>query len=354
MMRVLLADDEPLELLNLQALFQRAEGTYDLRMAENGYQAIDILEQEPVDIAFLDIRMPGMDGIEVLQTIAERWPDTEVAIVSAYGEFSYAQRALELGATAYLLKPFGTAEFYRILQKVTERHAERNVTKPLIQQSLLEKALFSPEPIDSDLLQSYYGFLPETVVVMQTSQVELEEQLRKNLTADMGVWAPEKIDSVSVFLAKKEKLAEVQQILLRSKLLHPDEAILYAIGESSDVRKAYKAALAQLRENNNTIVQHCLEFIQENYQQSLTLTEVASAVHVSPSHLNRLLKKELGCTFVDILSTTRIEKAKELLKKAYSIDYVADCTGFSSLAYFTVTFKKVTGQSPTSYRRGKS
>ncbi len=112
-------------------------------------------------------------------------------------------------------------------------------------------------------------------------------------------------------------------------------------GEDETVREAgnylVKAALAYIRE-------HCTE-------QHLSLSEVAEHVYVSQWHLSKLLNRETGQSFFDLLSGMRISRAKELLADpAIRIHEIAERTGFSDVAHFSRSFKKIMGCTPGEYR----
>ena len=99
------------------------------------------------------------------------------------------------------------------------------------------------------------------------------------------------------------------------------------------------------------IVKNALAYIRENYNHKITLTEVADNTYVSQWHLSKLLNRHTGQSFSEILNTTRVEEAKELLKNpALRIGDVAEEVGFLDLAHFSRVFKKVTGISANEYR----
>jgi DNA-binding NtrC family response regulator len=73
----------------------------------NGTDALKLMEQRPFDVVLLDLRMPGLDGMSVLKTIKQKWPDSEVIIITGYPEVESAKEAVTLGAYDYLAKPVG-------------------------------------------------------------------------------------------------------------------------------------------------------------------------------------------------------------------------------------------------------
>lgn len=99
------------------------------------------------------------------------------------------------------------------------------------------------------------------------------------------------------------------------------------------------------------IVKKAIEYIHANYQEQLTLNDVASHVYVSPSYVSRMFSRELSKNFVDYLNEVRIDKAKELLRDVrYKTYEIADKVGIQDARYFSRLFKKYTGQTPTEFR----
>ncbi len=117
MITAYIADDEIWIVLGLTKLLQRSD--FDINVigtANNGLTAREEIEALKPEIVFTDIRMPGMTGLELLQSIHESSPETEVVIISGYAEFEYAQQAVKLHAYDYLLKPIKEEELKRVLE----------------------------------------------------------------------------------------------------------------------------------------------------------------------------------------------------------------------------------------------
>ncbi len=99
------------------------------------------------------------------------------------------------------------------------------------------------------------------------------------------------------------------------------------------------------------IVYKVSEYVKTNFQGKLTLDEVAEHVYLSRSHLSRILKEELGCTFTEYVNRLRIDRSKIYLMDARrSIADIAVAVGFDDQSYFTRVFKKATGVSPGKFR----
>lgn len=99
------------------------------------------------------------------------------------------------------------------------------------------------------------------------------------------------------------------------------------------------------------IVKNAIKYIEEHYTERLTLLEVAEQTYVSQWHLSKLLNKDTGHSFSELLNMTRIKKAKELLAdQSLRIGEIAEKVGFLDMAHFSRVFKKITGVSANEYR----
>jgi response regulator RpfG family c-di-GMP phosphodiesterase len=116
----LIVDDEP-RLRQVFMHLMRNDG-FDCLEAENGEQAIDVLERQSVMLVMSDLRMPKLDGIELLREIRARWPDTAVVMITAVADVEVAVSCLAVGAMDYLTKPFHLEEVRaRVAQALEKR-----------------------------------------------------------------------------------------------------------------------------------------------------------------------------------------------------------------------------------------
>jgi len=113
--RVLVVDDDQGILDSFEALLG---DRYDLVKAENGYKALRILENDPPNLIFLDIKMPGIDGIDILRRLRKEKREVEVVIITASNQESVEDEAKSLGVTDYLKKPLDIFEIDRVTTQV--------------------------------------------------------------------------------------------------------------------------------------------------------------------------------------------------------------------------------------------
>jgi len=126
-MKVLIVDDEPFALLRLERLLREAS-VEEVLKAQNAYEAKKILEENPdIDAVFLDIRMPGKDGVQLAQEIVGERDDVFIVFQTAYDEHSL--QAFEVGAIGYLTKPYFLEDVIRVLNRIKKFRGE----KPRIQ-----------------------------------------------------------------------------------------------------------------------------------------------------------------------------------------------------------------------------
>jgi two-component system response regulator HydG len=118
--RILVADDEESHRIMLRAVLQ--EEGYEVAEAADGPEAIRAVEQEPFDLILLDIRMPGMNGIEALMEIRKISPYVPVLMMTAYSSVKTAVDALKAGAFEYLIKPLDIDELKILIEKALEHY----------------------------------------------------------------------------------------------------------------------------------------------------------------------------------------------------------------------------------------
>jgi two-component system response regulator HydG len=100
---ILIVDDE--QVVRLSQLRSLATANFEATAVGSGAEALSLMECRTFDVVFLDIRMPDIDGITVLKTIKQRWPESEVIIITGYATIDTPKEAVKLGAYHYLVKP---------------------------------------------------------------------------------------------------------------------------------------------------------------------------------------------------------------------------------------------------------
>lgn len=143
MLCVLLCDDEPsvTEFLKKNIPWESL-GFNRILSAKNGNEALTVFSEVKVDLLITDIRMPGMDGLELLSSVRKKCPDTHCILLTAYGDFEYARTALKLGVDNYLLKPIQISELIDSIENTVDNiYLHRKNQDVLFQENILRRWL---------------------------------------------------------------------------------------------------------------------------------------------------------------------------------------------------------------------
>jgi two-component system response regulator YesN len=121
MIEVLLVDDEAYVVESLQQTIPWKEmGVQHVHIASSVNDALQVLEEQPIDIVVTDIRMPGMSGLEFIERINQKWKHIKCILLTGYADFEYAKKAIQLHAFDYLLKPVDDEEFINTISNAVD------------------------------------------------------------------------------------------------------------------------------------------------------------------------------------------------------------------------------------------
>lgn len=154
MLKVLIADDEKNICLMIQKLIAWEDyGMEVIGLAHNGIDAVNVMEEKRPDIVISDIRMPGYDGLEIVQKAHDMKLTADFVIISGYKYFEYAHKALNLGVEHYLLKPIDKKELEETLKKIAQKR-KAYLRKAEEEEELKEQAKSSRRKIQKHFLSS--------------------------------------------------------------------------------------------------------------------------------------------------------------------------------------------------------
>ncbi|MCT8139157.1 response regulator [Anaerobacillus sp. CMMVII] len=141
--KLLIVDDEQIEREGMEAILQKAFANVEIKQAKNGRLAVEMAGEFQPDLILMDIKMPGMTGLEAIQLIREQFTQIKFIMVTAFDTFEFARQAIKLGVKDYLLKPSKATEIVdtvgRVLKEIeAEQHA---FVLQNVQQNALKKTL---------------------------------------------------------------------------------------------------------------------------------------------------------------------------------------------------------------------
>ena len=178
--RVLVVDDEPMVCLALTNWLE--EENYFAQAVEDGPQAIGAVREENWDIVLLDLRMPGMDGMEVLKQVKEIAPQTVVIMMTAYASIPGAVQAMQEGAYDYIVKPLDVDQLTLMLQRIVE-HQQLITENILLRKRLTEQYEFEDIIGRSEAMQEVFEMIKAVTDTNATVLITGETGTGKELVA---------------------------------------------------------------------------------------------------------------------------------------------------------------------------
>ncbi|MFD0680398.1 MULTISPECIES: response regulator transcription factor [unclassified Paenibacillus] len=339
MFRILIADDEPMIRKGLQKLIQQSgQPIASLRLAENGADALQQIQEERPDFLFTDIRMPKMDGLELCRQVAELDPDIHIVVVSGYNDFEYAQKCVSYGVKEYILKPINKKAVETALVKLAHLRAKQ-MTQAFVSVNRLEEWVAVAE----DAIWS----LKHTVLL------ELLLKARRELTS-YNLRLNQLVDLLGEFSVLLNKRLNERDVFSFSERLQ-----LYDVSSIDEAWTRFEASLELLFQDLRIKrkgklrdpVEEAKHYIEDHLAEEVSLEEVADRIGLNASYFSQLFKQSTQETFVQYRTRRRIEKAKKLLAQPhYRITDISGEVGYADHPHFTKTFKKYTGLLPSEFR----
>ena len=205
MYNILLTDDEQIMVDSLTFILNKNfSEQVQLFSATSGTEALEIVAKNQIDIIFMDINMPGLNGLETVRYIMHSKPETVVIILSAFDEFQYAQEAVSLGAFKYLTKPVNRNTVIDTVREAmsavdkkrgqlsneVELHKKLDLVSPMVESDFIYSAAFGGDNDVSD----YFSYLE----IESGASVVLKFQTRKaknfsKSTRKSGVFSHQKL-----------------------------------------------------------------------------------------------------------------------------------------------------------------
>jgi DNA-binding response OmpR family regulator len=212
--RILVVDDEATTRISLAELL-RLEG-YDVSIAASGEDALEVIDRNPpFDLMVLDIKMPGMDGLQLTEAVQRRSPDTVIILLTAFGTLETAIQALRRGAHDYLLKPCPVSQILESVRKgLSKRHQERQ-RKELVsrlEQTLSElRAIEQPDAAVAPPVSSVERYL-------EVQDVRLDRERHQVWIGDRPVdLTPTEFKLLSYLMERADQVCSPQQLVRQAQ-----------------------------------------------------------------------------------------------------------------------------------------
>ncbi|QNK57918.1 response regulator [Paenibacillus sp. PAMC21692] len=360
MLRVLVVEDAPIIRSSIIKSVERFDPTVIVSgEAANGVEALEWLEDYHADLCITDVKMPHMDGLELIFQLGNRYPEMVAIVVSSYDEFDYAKQSIELDAIDYILKPVDQSKLNRALSKSIEK-----LTASRLQHAsaIFIKRLPHHRPIMNQWLEH-----------IRTLRVETMPMLIVETLALLRDWVGEQY-----FLLNALSMCWLQTVI--EELHDPKLSLSFDLDEGQDlglgedvleklnlrfyfslcaVRRLEEGAhclMRSMREvrvgQGSRLIENTKQYISEHLAEKISIQELADLASISRSTIAAMFKQETGSTINQYVVEERMRRARDMLLNTGLRSYeVANKVGYEDVIYFAQLFKKHYGFSPIEYKK---
>ncbi|MCD7731261.1 MAG: response regulator [Oscillospiraceae bacterium] len=307
--------------------------------AQNGEEALEILQNNDVDLTITDIRMPIMDGLQLLEEIKSRNLCRCVVLLSEYADFSYARQGIVLGAFDYIVKPIDEEKLSELLDRTKiflSGNAGDSFTVSRAQAEKAAQLIMS----NDNYAEKMCGDIADSIIKARDNRLAVIDTLNSFLN----------MLREEIFL-KREYLAS---------LINGDEVFSFDYAEEDDICGKFTERIRVISKEvnkfnvntKNEIVRSVCNCILNNVGKNISLQRMSELHFVNKAYLSHLFSQEVGMSFVDYVNKVKIEYAKCRLAAAdVKIYEIASELEYSNTEYFSKVFKQYTGYTPSAYRQ---
>ncbi|ANE46074.1 hypothetical protein SY83_07015 [Paenibacillus swuensis] len=358
MIRVLVVDDAPVIRESLSVSVEECTDTIIVAgLEENGQAALNWLEECYADICITDIRMPIMDGLQLIEQINAKYPWMKCMVVSSYNDFQYAKQSIQLNALDYILKP---------------------VDEDLLNEALLKAQMSITRDRDRVAADLILRKLPHHHGMMNSWL----EQIRTLNAATLPLLIVDTLDMLENWVNGNYYLLNalsnlwlrtiIEELTTEQFILELDEGKDLGLGEAKlpvlRLRSYFRlCAVRRLEEGGNRImdtmrgardqptikaISQIKRYIGEHFCEQINLQDLADEAAMNKSYMCTLFKQETKMTIWSYIVAERMKKARDLLLQTKDRVYeIANAVGYEDVAYFSQLFKKHYGMTPNDYKR---
>lgn len=311
--------------------------------AQNGDEALKILKNNQVDVVITDIRMPVMDGLELLKNIKDEKLCNCVVLLSEYTDFTYAKKGLVLGAFDFIVKPINAEKLTELLERVEEylTNIENTETFTENETSMLSSLIIDNDNYAIDVAKQIFNRISE---IKNNSPIQIDMEIRSIFTKicnnikKQRPWLELYLDLDQLFNVSAIRSDNVET--MKNNFQEYIRNVVYEVNKFNV-------------SSRSSLIQNMCSYILLNIENSdINLKNIAEKFYVNKTYLSHIFKIEMGISFVDYVTFIKMERAKNILRKSdIKIYELANRLGYDDAEYFSKIFKKNTGVSAISYKK---
>lgn len=382
MYSLMIVDDEEIILNGIRdAISSSSLPLKSIQFASSAKEALNLMTEDPCDIIISDIRMPDIDGLEMVERAKRIWPETRVIFLTGYQDFEYARKALRLHSDDYLLKPVSDEKLIESVSNIIAKldilwverfelgyRTTKNVMQERIDPKIITCLLLITLGTDSGRLggEELYNrvcgmlarlfkpysramdFIQEENHILVMLQPAVEEKYWSKVSwkilEELQSFFLEHLDiKMSIGVVPKVKLEETEQIKRKWYEDYKNGGnfgSLFQLGEEEEKPIEGNYAIKAIQ-----------SYIHKNPGADLSLGALSNKFKINPSYLSRVFHQETGKPISEFIVQIRLVLAKKLLIETdMKIYEIAQKSGFETPGYFTKVFNKAEKISPKNFR----
>lgn len=396
MYNAIIVDDETFEARAIAEIIDWAAYGFNLvKLFNKPTDALAFLETHKIDIIFSDIKMPFMDGLELCEKVGSLYPDIVFVIITAYSDFSYAQRAIRSGVMDYIVKPITYAQLDSVCKSIRKTLDERGSDDSedidisfLAHQQLITNyfsGIIDSDRLNTQLAESTPDFVPSEAAVAVT-KIKINDffeylkytwkhginrfysfLMSRLNTYDMVSFPLDcSFDTLTVLTFFKGRPAELFSAQIKelfsglTTLCSEVLSVSLTINTShiyeniSALKKSENIFIKSFRNAQSDMdkkIKIAKSYVENNYMNDISIYNISDLVELSPYYFCEHFKKNEGLSFTAYVTQIRIEHAKTLLTETnLNVTDICRQIGFNTKNYFFKVFKDYTGLTPKEFR----
>ncbi len=348
MRKAVIIDDEHLIVSSIKVMLEKLDAGYEVvGTANDGIQGLEIIHRLVPDLLFIDVKLPGMTGLEVIEQAKAVHPDMIFVLISGYQKFEYAKKGIELGVIDYIDKPVTKEKLLKLMKRISNVQKNSTEEESALKRQNIENQLtfvYSSifEKIDNSDDKDWHGDLESFFVLLKKQMLTMEEYKKKSYHFILAVtgkfyekWKQYERNFRFPIYENIEALGTYQEV---------DEYV------SIVVEQVFQKIIARKIGSTHAVILKVIGYINLNYNKDIGLSDIADMMGMNMAYLSILFKDEVGISFIKYLTKLRIDHAKDLLLEGYKVIEVSEMVGYTNCRYFCNIFKREVGSTPSEYR----
>lgn len=328
MYKILVVDDDNLMRMAMKKIISSVDGFRVDYIAKNGKEAVEICKNNDIDIVFMDIMMPIMNGIDATKEILTINSKINIYIVSSYHNFEIAQSAINNKIKQYIVKPVNPNMIKEILLSYKDNKYEKECK--------LASRIFNTIN-ERDFIKIHDEIDNFTNEIFNISKCDDIKEIVREVYKKVFI---------SIFPEKKQSIDLIYEKFPISDKALTDKKVL-----SIWMFRLIDYTFTEISSSRYAILKDVFKYIDQKIGEDISLKDIVRDCNISQGYLSRIFKKELNTTIMNYIHLKKINMAKEYLcmtgKSGAEISFDV---GYNEFSYFCKVFKKYEGVTVSEYR----